>query len=356
MPAVPQRAFCLSSILDPTLKKTPQTAKTCGLGYPAAALIKGFVLLSAALAAVAFPGAAGASEPFPDFNVKRPTLKVNANGQALVEYTTERGLRRHVIVWGAVNSVVPPAQTTRQVRFNYDFAGGWGIARKQLWRTFKNRCRRYDGPALPYLVAACKAPDGSYWALQTWQRRLPLLGFAPWLPIQNSWELHVAHWNTELPVLEAYVNWTYGLTQQGVFGRLSYLGHPVHGFSTSAEGNPRDRYARNVYIDTLNSAYGPGWKRESGILTHRPTGTFCHSFVPGQIPFAGYPSKEPRPSSRGERYRISVMGPGVTPVLQWEAAALPLYSGSSEHQAVEQRANETFDRVMAGDRICAGER
>ena len=47
-----------------------------------------------------------------------------------------------------------------------------------------------------------------------------------------------------------------------------------------AEGNPKDRYGRNVYIDTLNSAFGPGWKRESGILVHKPNGTFCHSFVP----------------------------------------------------------------------------
>jgi len=314
------------------------------------------LLIVAALAALLAPAAARASEPFPDFNVKRPTLKVNAKGQALVEYTTERGARRHVFVWDAVNSAVPPAAATPQARFKYDFAGGWGIARKQLWKTLKNACRRYDGPALPFFVAACKAPDGSYWALQTWQRRLPLLGFDPWLPIQNSWELHVSHWNTELPVLDAYVNWTYGLAQQGVFGRLSYLGHPVYGFSSSAEGNPRDRYARNVYIDTLNSAYGPGWRRESGILTHRGTGTFCHSFVPGQIPFAGYPSTAPRPSARGERYRISVMGPGVTPVLMWEAAGLPPFAGTDEHQRLENGFNVAFDRIMVGDRICAGER
>jgi len=310
----------------------------------------------AASAALLVPSTAGASEPFPDFNVKKPNLRVNKKGQALVEYTTEKGLRRHVIVWGAVNAVVPPSAAVPQVRFKYDFAGGWGIARKQLWKTFVNGCRRYDGPALPYFVAGCKAPDGSYWALQSWQRRLPLLGFDPWLPIQDDYELHVSHWNTELPVLEAYVNWTYGGTQVGVFGRLSYLGHPSFGFASSSEGNPRDRYSRNVYIDTLNSAYGPGWKRESGILTHKTTGTFCHSFVPGQKPFAGYPSQEPRPAARGEKYRISVMGPGVTPTLQWEAVGFSPFNGSAEHQATEQRANETFDRLMAGDSICAGER
>jgi hypothetical protein len=314
------------------------------------------LFILAALAAVALPGTAQASESLPDFNVSKPTLKVNRKGQALVEYTTQRGVRRHVFVWGAVNAVVPPRPTVRQARFRYDFAGGWGIARKQLWRTFRNGCRKYDGPPLPAFVAGCKAPDGSYWALQSWQRRLPLLGFDPWLPVHTAWELHVSHWSTELPVLDAHVNWTYGVSQVGVFGRYTYLGHPVYGFSTSSAGNPRDRYARNVYIDTLNSSYGRGWRRESGILTHRNTGTFCHSFVAGQRPFAGYPSQAPRPSSRGDRYRITVMGPGVTPVVMWESEGLPAYDGSSVHQTLEARANAAFDRIMAGDRICAKER
>lgn len=316
---------------------------------------RGLVAVAALAFALSCGASARASEPLPDLNVRAATLKVNGK-RALVEYTTTRGERRHVIVWGAINSRVPPRADVRQVRFRYDFAGGWGIARKQLWRTFPSNCRRYDGPPLPYLVAACKARDGSYWALQSWQRRLPLLGFDPWLPVQDDYELHVSHWNTELPVLEAYVNWTYAFQWQGVFGRLSYLGHPVYGFSSSTEGNPRDRYARNVYIDTLNSGYGPGWKRESGILTHRGTGTFCHSFITGQQPHTGYPSSGPRPSSRGERYRISVMGPGVMPTLMWEADGLPGFNGSSAHHAIEQRANEAFDRVMAGDRVCARER
>ena len=159
-----------------------------------------------------------------------------------------------------------------------------------------------------------------------------------------------------MPVLEAFVNWTYGMQFQGVFGRLSYLGQPVFGFSSSSTGNPRDRYSRNVYIDTLDSAYGPGWRRESGILTHQNTGTFCHSFVPGQRPFAGYPSQEPRPAAPGSRYRVSVMGPGVTPVLMWEGSGLPQFDGSAAHHAIEADANAAFDRVMAGDRICARER
>jgi hypothetical protein len=313
-----------------------------------------YVVVASALAAFV-PSPAAASEHFADHNVRRPTLKVDAKGRALVEYTTEQGLRRHVLVWGAVNAN-HPSLDMRQVRFKYDFTGGVATYARALWRRFANACKPYDGPALAYFVAGCKAPDGSYWALQTWQRRLPLLGFAPWLDVQDNWELHVSHWKGPLPVLEAHVNWTYGFTWQGVFGRLSYDGRPVHGFLSTNEGNPRDRYSRNVYIDTLNSAYGTGWKRESGILTHKNTGAFCHSFVP-QKPFPGYPNHDLRPPGAGERYRISVMGPGVTPVLTWEGAGLPRYNPANpDHVRTEVEANATFDRVMAGDRICRNER
>ena len=115
-------------------------------------------------------------------------------------------------------------------------------------------------------------------------------------------------------------------------------------------GNPKDRYSRNVYIDTLNSVYGVGWHRETGILLHRPTGTFCHSFVP-QKPFPGYPSQEMRPPAPGERYRVTVMGPGVTPVVDWEGRGL-----TSADRASAASITEVFDAVMAGDARCAGER
>jgi hypothetical protein len=113
---------------------------------------------------------------------------------------------------------------------------------------------------------------------------------------------------------------------------------------------PKDKYGRNLYIDTFNSAYGPGWKRESGILTHRGTGTFCHSFVP-QKPFPNYPSQELRPSAPGERYRFTIGGPGVLPVMQTEIAGLTEADRHRDHEF-----NAIFDRIMAGDGVCAGER
>lgn len=301
------------------------------------------------LVALAAAAPAFASERLSETNVKDATLKVNRAGEGLVTYRRGDGVTRHVLVWGA-RGALHPSPDVRQVRFKYDYAGGWGKYRRSTWKTFRNACRPYDGPALVYLVAACKAPDGSYWALQTWRRGLPLLGFAPWLPAHSAYELHVSHWSGDLALLEVSPNWTYGGRFQGLFGRFTYLGVPVHGFAATSTGNPRDRYSRNLYIDTYDSAYGPGWMRESGILAHRPTGTFCHSFTP-QRPFPGYPSRELRPAAPGKRYRVTVMGPGVTPVIQWEGAGPGAYDAERD-----ERFNWTFDRLMAGDRICARER
>jgi len=291
-----------------------------------------------------------ASEPLQDATVTFLSLKVNAKGEALFAYRRSDGRLRHVLAWGAINARAP-SEAVPQVRFRWDYAGGWGKYHNgRYWRTFKDRCQAYDGPALPMLVAACKAPNGTYWTVQAWQRRLPLLGFDPWLAHQTNWELHVAHFSGELPKLEVFPNWTYAGRWQGVFGRYTYLGQPIFGFGANAKGVPKDKYGRNLYIDTLNSPYGPGWRRESGILTHRGTGTFCHSFVP-QRPFAGYPTQAIRPAAAGERHRVTVGGPGVMPVLQVELPGLT--------RADLQRDGEfdaIFDQVMNGDKACAGER
>jgi hypothetical protein len=221
------------------------------------------LLLLLLLALVAAGGAAlpaRASEALTDTNLTGVTLKVNTKGEALVTYTRANGTVRRVLVWGAINAnhAVEPGLVT-QIRFKKDYAGGWGKYRAAgYWKTFKNACRPYDGPALVYLVAACRAPDGTYWALQSWQRGLPLLGFEAWKPEQLAYETHVSHWSGPLPQLELYAHWTYGGQFQGVFGRLTYLGEPVHGFGSTSTGNPRDRYGRNVYIDTFNSVYGLG--------------------------------------------------------------------------------------------------
>jgi hypothetical protein len=294
---------------------------------------------------------AGASDLLADRNVTLLSLGVNAKGEALVTYKRENGSIRRVLVWGALNANTPSDPAVSQLRFKIDYAGGWRkYHRTGYWKTFKNVCSPYTGPQLVYFVQGCTAPDGTHWTLQSWQRLQPLLGFDPWLPRHTAWELHLSHWSGDLPVLEVWRHWTYSGQSQGLFGRFTYRGEPVFGFATTRVGSPTDGYGRNVYIDTFNSAYGAGWKRESGILVHRPTGTFCHSFV-AQMPFPGYPSQQRRPPAPGERYRVTVMGPGVTPVVQWEGAGL-----TAADRQQQSTTRSVFDKVMAGDATCAGER
>jgi hypothetical protein len=291
-----------------------------------------------------------ASEPLGDRDVSFLSLKVNGRGEALVSYRRADGARRDVLIWDAVNAHAPDPERP-QVHFRLDYSGGWREhGRARYARLFRDECRPYDGPRLVLFVAACKAPDGSYWALQRWQRLAPMRGFDPFLPGQAAFELHVSHWSGPLPVLEVSPNWTYGASLQGLFGRLTYLGEAVHGFRTPSPTR-RDPYGRFVYIDTFNSVYGPGWKRDTGIVTHRPNGAFCYSFV-AQAPPPGYPSREPRGPGNGERHRVTVMGPGVTPVVQWEGEGLRRYDAASD-----RAFNREFDRLVgAEDRVCAPER
>ena len=254
---------------------------------------------------------AAASEQFGDLDVTFLSLKVN--GAAPRSSPTERrgGVVRHVYVWGAINARAPDPGG-QQVRFQYDYTGGWKRGQPQSWRSFRNRCAPYDGPKLVWLVAACKAPDGSYWALQRWQRRLPMRGVPTVQPEQAAYELHSRTGAGRCPCSRYRRTGRTAGAWQGLFGRLTYDGHPVYGFRTPSS-RKRDSYARFFYLDTFDSAYGDGWKHEAGKVAHSRNGAFCYSFVP-TIPPAGYPNRALRPPGNGKRHRVTVMGPGVTPV------------------------------------------
>ena len=126
-------------------------------------------------------------------------------------------------------------------------------------------------PPITWLVTACRAPDGSYWAVQSWQRTLPVNTASPSPRAATRWELRLSHWSGPVPRLEVRFGWTYSRFHQ-IFGRFTYRGLPVYGFSWKPTGEPLDDYGRNIYVDTLDSAYGKGWHRENGFLTHQPTG------------------------------------------------------------------------------------
>src|SRR3954447_26419046 len=112
-------------------------------------------------------------------DVRGVQLAVNDKGEALVSYRTVRGKAQHVLVWGAANAR-QPNPTLKQVRFRLDYAGGWGKYHKRYWKTFGSNCGAYDGPAIPWMVTACKASDGSYWALQKRQGTPAHLGLSTW--------------------------------------------------------------------------------------------------------------------------------------------------------------------------------
>jgi hypothetical protein len=226
-------------------------------------------------------------------NVTRPTLTVDRQGHAHVGYSAG-GYRRTLVAWGAINARTPNRKVP-QVKFQLRYGqGGRGV------------CLPYDGPPLAWLVKACKAPDGSYWALQSWQRLKPNYGGTT-----GPWELHLSHWRGGLAQLVVYQNWAVGGVRH-IFGRLTYDGVGVYGFSSTGQGNPLDSYGRNVYVDTFDSAFGKGWHRANSFLTHHrghTLGDFCYGFYA----HAGHPG------GTGTKYRATVEGPGVTPDVMWSA-------------------------------------
>ena len=130
-------------------------------------------LLVMVIVAAAIASNASASQLI-DRNASAIKLEVNAKGEALISYKAH-GTPRHVLAWGAENAIAP-TRTRQQVAFKLDYAGGWGKYQQDYWKTFKNSCNAYDGPTLAWYVTACNASDGSYWALQKWQRMLPNYG------------------------------------------------------------------------------------------------------------------------------------------------------------------------------------
>ena len=174
---------------------------------------------------------------------------------------------RHVLAWKGINAVSPSAGRT-QVAFRLDYSGGWGTYRKHVWKTFQNACASVRGAAARVVrdrlhrarrqpLGACRAGSG----------RCPNYGVAP-TPSQAVWELRLSHWTGPLPVLTIHLDWAYRRYDH-LFGTLTYLGAPVYGFRSTAVGAPLDGFGRNIYVDTFDSVYGSGWRRENSFLSHK---------------------------------------------------------------------------------------
>jgi hypothetical protein len=279
------------------------------------------LVLALAIAATAFAGVhAAAASQLIARDASHVSLLVDGRGNALLTYRAH-GRLRHVRAWSAINARAPTFEVP-QVAFRLDYSG----------RGFNGGgCARYDGPPLPWLVTACAAPDGSWWAVQSWQR-----GLADYGGVRAPWELRLSHWSGPLPRLFVGVDWSYRRYDH-LFGTFTDGAVGVYGFRSTLSGRPLDTYGRNVYVDTLDSAYGPGWRRENGFLTHSPNGSFCYGFYPHGS----------HPAGKGRRYRATVVGPGVEPDVMWEGAAPGRFD-----RAADRRANAEQRRLFGSSRLC----
>ena len=317
--------------------------------------VKRCLVLAGLIVAAVFAATAHASQVISTSSVSKLTLKVNATGEALLTYVSA-GKVVHVLAWGAENAI-KPSRGHKQVALKLDYSGGFAKYFKQnpaaqklakefraikgtpgylvnpvtkklqqmqkaadlYWKTgFTGRCARYDGPTLAWAVATCKAPDGSYWAVQEWARKLPDYGL-PANATTAALEVHLSHWTGALPVLTVNTDWSWHKWNH-LYGTFTYDGSPVFGFGSTTNGQPLDSFGRNLYVDTFDSAYGTGWQRENSFLTHKGDGVFCYSVNPHGA----------RPAGTGTEYRATIMGPGVTPDVMWTGAAPGAYDKATD--------------------------
>ena len=331
-----------------------------------------FVLGVVVLFAVVVAQSASASQLISTSSVKGLKLGANAKGEAMLTYTV-KGKVVHVLASGAINAIAP-TPGRKQVAFDLSYDGGFkknyteaptvratlknlrGLQKEiakavaagnktqrdilkakiaadyatlaklrtaaaDYWKTFT--CPKYDGPAFADEVTACKAPDGSYWAVQSWDRDLPDYGVEPSVA-QSQLEVHLAHWTGPLPVLDVHVDWAYGGQWNHLWGTYTYDGTGVHGFASTHAGVPLDSFGRNLYVDTYGSDYGPGWQRENSFLMHGPGGSWCYSVNPHTVNGHSYPA------GTGSQYRLTILGPGVTPDVSVTVAAPGPYDRAAQ--------------------------
>jgi hypothetical protein len=302
----------------------------------------GLVLL-AAVAALSLSGPALASSLIAR-DTRDAVLAVDNRGRALVSYRDEQGAQRRVLAWGAVDAKAP-TEGGSQVDFTLDYTGGRASLGRAEWKRFRNRCQPYDGPPLTWLVTACKARDGSYWALQSWQRTRPFHGKSPSRPEHDVYELRLSHWTDELARVEIWQDWKYSARFESLFGRVTYRGapatHPPRGSGDWAS------YVRRAYIDTLDSGYGPGWWRAEAYSTRPPHGMFCAIFAENLTDQYG------TNRAAGARYRVTVVGPGVTPDVFWEGDSLGPWNPNDPWKVQHEAAmNELIRQLGDTDPRC----
>ena len=278
--------------------------------------------LAVLVAALVLAPAAAASTPLGDLAVHDLRLQVNANGKALLTYRREDGRIRNVLVWGAINARPPST----------DGAAG-RLPVRLLGRAREPRPLRRAAVREPLRAVRRAAPPVPRHRLQGARR--DLLGGAGVAAAAadarasrrgcRSRESSSSTSRTgrgRSRELEVSQNWTYGGHWQGLFGRLTYAASPC-----TASTRRRRRSAATATRATSTSTRTTRPTAPAGATTQAKcctsgNGAFCYSFVP-QVPPPGYPgSRAPRGPAIGDAHRVTVMGPGVTPDVQWEGPPL----------------------------------
>ncbi len=244
-----------------------------------------------------------------DRDASNVTLRVNKAGTAQVSYTTN-GVRDRVLLWGAINT---SGTGQEGQEFSIDRSNGWKSKRNDPKKALPNGCSPYDGTDhLPFLAAPiCKAPDGTYWAVQSYQyTSSPSMNYGAKIGDRKyPYQLRVAHWSGPIATIQARANWSYAGRYQHLFGLVQYQGKGVFGFKHKLNGACQDRFCRNIAIDSYDSTYGPGWHRANAILVNAPNGQWCFGLTKkgtsGGAATTG--------ASKVGKYRVYLSGPGVTP-------------------------------------------
>ena len=161
-----------------------------------------------------------------------------------------------MLAWGATNAR-QPTQVVEQTEFRVDYSGGWGTFGRAVWKGFRNTCGALSRPRAPlprHRVHRARriALGGAALAPLTRRTSACRRGRRATGPGSSGSRTGAARSRSS----RSWLDWSYGGRWHHLFGRLTYRGLPVHGFSTTPTGDPLDRYGRVLYLDTLDSAYG----------------------------------------------------------------------------------------------------
>ena len=213
-----------------------------------------------------------------------------------------------MLVWGAVNAK-PPAKRRKQVEFKLDYSGGYDKYKTTYWKTFGRRACRTTGPPLAWLVDGVQGArrlvlGASGMAAEAEELRRSVVGPRGERSCGCRTGPAGCRCSRSRPT-EA----TRGTT---ISSARTRHGKGVYGFGVDVGRRPAGHFGRNIYVDTFDSEYGSGWKRENSLLTHA-TGGSSVTFRPAR----GAPAR------RRQKYRATVIGPGVTPDVMWTGAAPP---------------------------------